>query len=263
MRRARRVLGAVLLGALALGGAPFAAADLFSGFYTAQSQPKRPAEKPRIEPSISGMCIAAILEAQANHAIPDNLLLSIGIQEAGRSGPQGLTVWPWTVNAAGEGAFFQSRQAALDWVREKQAAGIDSIDVGCMQINLRWHGAEFATQEAAFDPHLNADYAARFLRALFEKTGSWDEAAGRYHSATDVHQQRYLSSLQRNTAVVAKHFDRLAALAHSAAPVAVAQTEPAAPTPAVFWGGGGQGSQYSIYSNTPLQAVLPKYREMF
>lgn len=247
-----------------------AQADLFSSLFSsapvAQVEDLSLQEQTRTVATAENgaICIAAILEAQARHGIPDNLLLAIGIQEAGRTGPDGLAVWPWTVNANGEGAFFKNRQDAQDWVRVKQAEGIHSIDVGCMQVNLRWHGEQFPHQDAAFDPNMNADYAARFLLSLYQETGSWTKAAGRYHSATEQYQARYLASLARNQKVVAKDFPRLAAMAARFGAVQVAQAQtvaaPSVPTPTVFWGG-VEGQSFSIYSNTPIQPILPSYRE--
>ncbi|GAA6209892.1 hypothetical protein NBRC116601_31850 [Cognatishimia sp. WU-CL00825] len=242
-----------------------AVADLFSNLY-ASSAPVVVQKPKTVQTETTGaQCIAAILQAEAKHGIPDHLLLSIGIQEAGRTGPAGLAVWPWTVNANGQGAFFKNRTDAQAWVREKQAEGINSIDVGCMQINLRWHGEQFASQDAAFDPILNADYAARFLKDLYRQTGTWELAAGRYHSATDIHQARYLASLERNRKVVAKDLDRLMALAEQAAPQAVqlAKAAPKLPAPPVFWSAAENGATYSIYSNSPLRPVLPDHKEMF
>lgn len=244
-------------------GAGIAQADLFSGFYTSKAPQKQSLAVPVQTETTGARCIAAILGAQQRYGIPDNLLLSIGIQEAGRKGPAGLAVWPWTVNANGEGAFFKTRQEAQDWVREKQGQGINSIDVGCMQVNLRWHGDQFPHQDAAFDPMLNADYAARFLLSLKKQTGSWQKAAGRYHSATEKYQKRYLASLARNQGVVARDFARLSALAGQVGAVQVVQAVvPEVKAPPVFWGGEA-GSNYSIYSNAPLQPILPQYREAF
>ena len=254
----------ILTGLMAVG--PLAAqADLFTNLYaSAKPVPEPVVQVPaKNRPTTGARCVAAILEAQQKYGIPDNLLLSIGIQEAGRNGPAGLAVWPWTVNANGEGAFFKSRLDAQNWVREKQAQGITSIDVGCMQINLRWHGEQFPSQDAAFDPEMNADYAARFLQSLYQETGSWQKAAGRYHSATDVHQARYLASLERNRKVVGHDIERLTALARSYAPVVVAKvTVPSVPPPPVFWSAADDGS-YSIYSNTPIRPMLPEYKEFF
>lgn len=247
--------------------ASIAQADLFSNLYASpkpapQYQPQS-LNKIKDRPTTGAQCIAAILEAEQKYDIPGHLLLAIGIQEAGRNGPAGLAVWPWTVNANGEGAFFKTREDAQDWVRQKQAEGITSIDVGCMQINLRWHGHRFPSQDAAFDPKLNADYAARFLLGLYQETGAWDKAAGRYHSATEVHQRKYLDSLGRNRQVVGRDIERLTALARSYVPQEVAQVViPKAPPPPVFWSSSESGG-YSIYSNTPIRPMLPEYEEFF
>jgi hypothetical protein len=112
----------------------------------------------------AAICLRAILDAQERHGIPDNLLLGIGLQEAGTRRDGTLTIWPWAVNAAGEGRLFDTAREAMAWVRQRQEAGVASIDVGCLQINLRWHPDAFQSLEEGFTPALNADYAARFLR---------------------------------------------------------------------------------------------------
>jgi soluble lytic murein transglycosylase-like protein len=55
---------------------------------------------------------------------------------------------------------------------------VRNIDVGCMQVNLGYHGKAFADLEAAFDPATNVAYAARFLSELFSKRRSWALAVG-------------------------------------------------------------------------------------
>jgi hypothetical protein len=71
------------------------------------------------------------------------------------------------------------------------------MDVGCMQINMMYHGDAFTSIEQAFDPAANVAYAARFLKQLYAKMGSWHEAAGRYHSATPIYNQRYKEKIAR------------------------------------------------------------------
>ena len=254
---------------LAMFPASFAQADLFTNLY-ASAKPAPTVQQEYNAPSkdrvtTGAQCVSAILDAEQRYNIPGHLLLAIGIQEAGRNGPAGLAVWPWTVNANGEGAFFATRQEAQAWVRQKQAEGINSIDVGCMQVNLHWHGDQFPHQDAAFDPFMNADYAARFLVDLYRQTGSWQEAAGRYHSATDEHQSRYLKSLAHNQQVVDQDIQRLTALARSFVPADYTTAEvvvPKAPPPPVFWSSSESGS-YSIYSNTPIRPMLPEYDDFF
>jgi hypothetical protein len=78
---------------------------------------------------------------------------------------------------------FASATEARSVVGFLREHGIASIDVGCFQVNLHHHPAAFASVEEGFDPDANADYAARFLRRLFERSGSWEAAIGDYHSA--------------------------------------------------------------------------------
>ena len=65
-----------------------------------------------------------------------------------------------------------------------RAEGVQSIDVGCMQVNLMYRPEAFASLNQAFDPKTNAVYAADFLNRLFIKTGNWSKAIAAYHSQT-------------------------------------------------------------------------------
>jgi hypothetical protein len=210
-----------------------------------------------------GVCVAEILRAQLRHRIPGNLLLAIGIQEAGVTRGGHLTIWPWAVNAAGEGRLFDSRDAALGWIAERRAAGIESIDVGCMQINLRWHPDAFADAGQGFDPAQNVEYAARFLRGLFEEFGDWTAAAGAYHSRTPEAQGVYLAALRRNVEIANERiagFRDIAAPGASGAPVlAPASRQPGAGSMRRGWSAGGAqggGARFGIYSDAPLRPVM-------
>jgi hypothetical protein len=76
-------------------------------------------------------------------------------------------------------------------VQALQARGVRSIDVGCMQVNLRHHPDAFPNLEAAFDPATNARYAARFLTALNATRNDWQRAASAYHSQTPEFAEPY------------------------------------------------------------------------
>ena len=132
------------------------------------------------------LCRSAIGNVERSSGIPDRLLAAIGHVESGRRDPQtgAWQPWPWTINADGQGYFYETKAQAIAAVRTLQARGVQSIDVGCMQINLRYHPNAFATLEQAFEPQVNVSYAARFLTQLFGQSGSWAKAAALYHSAT-------------------------------------------------------------------------------
>ena len=137
-------------------------------------------------PAQGALCRGAIAAAERSSTIPPQLLAAIGMVESGRRDPaNGLRApWPWTINAEGQGSYFDTKAQAIAAVRALQAHGVQSIDVGCMQVNLMHHPNAFATLEQAFDPSANAAYAARFLTELHTQSNDWPRAAGLYHSAT-------------------------------------------------------------------------------
>lgn len=125
--------------------------------------------------------IASHLEQE--YSIPTGLLSSIVHIESGSK--------PWVINSEGKGFYFENKEDAISRVRALKAAGVRSIDVGCAQINLRWHPTAFSSLEEAFDPEANIRYAARFLVDLKARTQSWRAAAGGYHSMTGSLSARY------------------------------------------------------------------------
>lgn len=138
------------------------------------------------------LCEAYIHHHERQHGIPHNLLRAISRIESGRNiAGQGTVAWPWTINANGKPYVLNTKAEAIAKVRELRAKGITSIDVGCMQINLRHHPGAFASLEEAFDPQKNIAYAAQFLKEKMEAQGNWQNAVAHYHSASAIHNQPY------------------------------------------------------------------------
>ena len=91
-----------------------------------------------------------------------------------------------------KGQFFKTKAEAVKAIKKLQAQGVKSIDVGCMQINLSYHGKAFKSIEDALDPQKNVTYAAKYLKSLYLKKGKdWLKAAMAYHSTTPHKAQRY------------------------------------------------------------------------
>ncbi len=137
----------------------------------------------------SALCSAAIAVAERRRGTLPGLLGAVARAESGRPVPPlpGLQPWPWAVNADGAAYYFESKTAAVVWVRLALARGAQQVDVGCMQINLQSHPGAFASLEEAFEPSSNADYGARYLAALQDEAGgNWYVATGWYHSHTPV-----------------------------------------------------------------------------
>ena len=152
--------------------------------------------KPLISDNI---CARAIDQAEAGRTLPRELLTAISRVESGRWNPDHREVlaWPWTVTNGPDGQYFPTKQAAIEHVRKLQARGIRNIDVGCMQINLRYHPDAFENLETALDPFENARYAADFLSRLFIERRSWSEAVKRYHSANPKFNRPYYDKVVR------------------------------------------------------------------
>ncbi len=134
-------------------------------------------------------------EAAQRYAIPLAVFYAVGLQETG--GRNGLQ--PFSMNIDGHPVANASLGSALDALRAAQARGAKLIDIGCMQINLRYHGQHFASPAAMFDPAGNVDYAARFLRELRVREGNWTLAVARYNAGpgNNPAQKRYVCGVIR------------------------------------------------------------------
>jgi hypothetical protein len=188
--------------------------------------------------------IAAVEQAER---IPAHLLAAIAVVESGRQAPaQGeargeISAWPWTVMAEGKGRYLPSKEAAIAEVEGLRARGVRNIDVGCMQVNLKYHPEAFADLEEAFDPAANVAYAAAFLKALRNDKGSWAKAVAHYHSATPERYIRYRTKVfaawrdERRRAVKVDYAADLARAESTVAETQVADAAPlvAPPTPSV------------------------------
>ncbi len=124
------------------------------------------------------LCEAQIAGAAQRYDIPVAVFYAVGLVETGTS--QGLQ--PYTMNIEGRSSFNDSLSAALQVFEEARKKGAKLIDVGCMQINYRWHGDHFGSVNEMFDPARTVDYAARFLRELKAREGSWTLAVARYNA---------------------------------------------------------------------------------
>jgi soluble lytic murein transglycosylase-like protein len=170
-----------------------AAAALSTALLLEQSACAAPGEERSAPPRV---CEAEIARAATRYNIPVNVLYAVGVTESGRKG----SLQAFTLNMAGTSWFGSNLEDALAKFAEARARGITLIDVGCMQINHRFHGQHFASLAAMFDPALNVDYAARFLLQLKASQGSWTMAVARYNAGPNNNpaQKRYVCAVIAN-----------------------------------------------------------------
>jgi hypothetical protein len=132
----------------------------------------------------AALCERALVNGARRAGVPAEVLHAVALTETGRKTGGRVRPFPWAINREGQGHWFKTRAEALAFARQSVADGRPSFDVGCVQINYRWHGHAFPSLDDMFDPEWTATYAGQFLRTLFEERGNWSEAAGAYHSLT-------------------------------------------------------------------------------
>lgn len=153
-------------------------------------------------PDDGSICDTAALHAAAAHSVPPQVMLAITRVETGRRQEGALQPWPWAVNLDGQSHFLPDRDQAIDLVNRALSRGdAPQIDIGCFQINLRWHGAAFSSVAAMFDPAANAAHAAGFLVSLHDETGNWVDAVAAYHSRDPTRAAAYVARVE--TAILA------------------------------------------------------------
>ncbi|MDO5605093.1 MAG: hypothetical protein Q4G25_08035 [Paracoccus sp. (in: a-proteobacteria)] len=139
------------------------------------------------------LCEWAASQAAAETGVPADIMGALTLTETGRRHAGQVRPWAWSVNAEGAGSWFDDPATALAFAEERVAGGRLNLDIGCFQLNYRWHGQHFASVADMFDPLTNARYAARFVADLYHESGDWRRAAGMFHSRTPAHATRYLA----------------------------------------------------------------------
>lgn len=147
----------------------------------------------------AALCEQATRYHEIESGMPRALLAAVSLAESGRADPatRQSRPWPWTINAEGRGYYFKTKEEAVRTTQRLLDGGMRSIDIGCMQVNLRYHPDAFASLEDGFDPMTNVAYGADFLKRLHAQTGNWPKAVAFYHSQTRAHGGRYFARVIR------------------------------------------------------------------
>ncbi|RZI46280.1 transglycosylase SLT domain-containing protein [Candidatus Finniella inopinata] len=128
-------------------------------------------------------CQEIVAFFEKKHGIPGKLLSAIARVESGKA--------PWAVNARGRAHHFRTKEKALQFIQTLKDQGVKNINVGYMQINLQSHGRKFKKLEDVLTPYHNIAYAAKLIKHLYDRYGSWAEAIRFYHSGSSYHNLPY------------------------------------------------------------------------
>ncbi len=176
----------------------FSVCVLLSGAIYANEDADMPSVKERV--SDSSLCLTAAKQAGIDYGVSFDLLQTIAAVESGvwNEFHNAYVAWPWTVNAKGRGYYFKTKEEAIAAAKKFIGSGVTSIDVGCMQVNMKFHGKAFSSLEEAMDPQNNVRYSAKFLRTLYSRNGNnWKRAAESYHSGNSAEGAVYASRLEK------------------------------------------------------------------
>ena len=141
----------------------------------------------------------------SHYDIPAEVLYAVGLTESARQVDSTGTVrpWPWTLNVQGKGFFYASREQVQRALEGFLDVGFESIDIGLMQVNWRYHRSYLESPQLALDPYHNLRVAAKILRECHQSRRDWWEAVGCYHAPNSPHRA------DRYRARVFKHWQRV------------------------------------------------------
>ena len=147
----------------------------------------------------SSLCNRYFSIYENKHHMPSNMLRAISVTESGKwINPIAKSIaWPWTINVGGKGYHYDSKIEAIQAVKKLMKKGRSSIDVGCMQINLKYHPEAFNNLEQAFEPKYNIEYAAEFLAKKYKQKRSWEAAIRHYHNANPIYSNKYIARVYK------------------------------------------------------------------
>jgi soluble lytic murein transglycosylase-like protein len=120
---------------------------------------------------------------EQKYNIPNKLLWTIAKIESGNN--------PYALNIEGKAYKAGSKEEALKVITLKLNEGLKNIDIGLMQVSWRHHGHNFSAANELLDTDTNIEYAAVFLKQLYDMHGTWQKAVQHYHSAKPKYHGKY------------------------------------------------------------------------
>jgi hypothetical protein len=151
---------------------------------------------PATEPSFRGSTVSRATIDLKNTAwwriamekgVDPYLLYAVALLESARVSDGLAAPWPWALNRGGKTLYPENPEQAIAQLRASLAERNMMIDVGLMQVNLRWHGRRVDKPEDIIDPVINLRIGADILaEAIASAPGDLALGVGRYHSWRDL-----------------------------------------------------------------------------
>lgn len=122
----------------------------------------------------------------AKYGLDPYVLYAVALVESAKVSDGEAHPWPWALNQQGKSSYPKTSVDALEKIRLLVREGQRNIDIGLMQVNLRWHGNRVSSLDRLIDPVTNVDIGAQILAESMATVPN-DAALGigRYHVWTD------------------------------------------------------------------------------
>lgn len=122
-------------------------------------------------------------QAAAKHFVPTDVLYAICLMETGQYRRGWVLPNPWVIRYNGAPYFFKGQAEAAKAAKEFIKTGkTNSLDLGLMQVNWKWHHQRFSSVSDALDPKKSLEVAAQILSEAMSSTSDPVLGISRYHS---------------------------------------------------------------------------------
>lgn len=114
------------------------------------------------------------------------VLYAVALIESAKISDGKAYPWPWALNEGGKASYPTTSAGAIKRINEQMESGRKNIDVGLMQVNLRWHGNRVPSIDHLIDPATNIDIGAQILaESMASVPNDTALGIGRYHAWSD------------------------------------------------------------------------------
>ena len=140
-------------------------------------------------------------------------LYAIALQETGMRWDDGtFRPWPWTlvVNGPSTQTFrYASQEETVSALNRLVSHGITHVDVGLMQVNLKFNGNAYVKSPADLvEPRTNVIVATHVLKATLKAASTKRQGIGHYHSRTPWRSEKYADRVNHYSQKLAYVYQR-------------------------------------------------------
>lgn len=127
-------------------------------------------------------------DVAARHQLDPYVLYAVALIESKNHHQKNqVTPWPWALNHAGKAIITTNKQDAIIQLKQLLKEGNRNVDIGIMQVNLRWHGHRVDKPEQLLDPTTNLEIGAELLaKAIQSSPDNFALGVGRYYNWKNI-----------------------------------------------------------------------------